>query len=249
MSQRFRGFLPVVVDVETGGCDSQRNALLEIAAVPIEMDENGLLYPIPGSTRSLNLGPEPLPPTQIGFSPDGRQLVVATLFAGLIDVFSVDEYGFVSATATATPTNHPAPFAFTFDSQGRLLVVDAGDSTLTSYDLLPDGVAKRIASTPDGGAAACWIVGSRGNFYVVNLGSNTISGYHVDPVTGQPAVFNQTSTKAAPADAVITRDGRFLYVEVEGASSVDGYQIHPDGSLTLVSTLAVPMTAQGVAAN
>ena len=45
MSQRFRGFLPVVVDVETGGFDSQRNALLEIAAVPIEMDENGLLYP------------------------------------------------------------------------------------------------------------------------------------------------------------------------------------------------------------
>ena len=35
MSQRFRGFLPVVVDVETGGFDSQRNALLEIAAVPI----------------------------------------------------------------------------------------------------------------------------------------------------------------------------------------------------------------------
>jgi ribonuclease T len=33
MSQRFRGFLPVVVDVETGGFDSQRNALLEIAAV------------------------------------------------------------------------------------------------------------------------------------------------------------------------------------------------------------------------
>jgi ribonuclease T len=43
MSQRFRGFLPVVVDVETGGFDSQRNALLEIAAVPIEMDEKAAL--------------------------------------------------------------------------------------------------------------------------------------------------------------------------------------------------------------
>lgn len=55
MSQRFRGFLPVVVDVETGGFDCRRNALLEIAAVPIEMDENGLLYP--GQTASAHVVP------------------------------------------------------------------------------------------------------------------------------------------------------------------------------------------------
>ncbi|MEG2981896.1 MAG: ribonuclease T, partial [Stenotrophomonas sp.] len=36
MAQRFRGFLPVVVDVETGGFDCNRHALLEIAAVPVE---------------------------------------------------------------------------------------------------------------------------------------------------------------------------------------------------------------------
>ncbi|WP_425506042.1 ribonuclease T [Stenotrophomonas tumulicola] len=55
MSQRFRGFLPVVVDVETGGFDSRRNALLEIAAVPIEMDEDGLLFP--GQTASAHVIP------------------------------------------------------------------------------------------------------------------------------------------------------------------------------------------------
>ena len=33
VARRFRGFLPVVVDVETGGFDSQRDALLELAAV------------------------------------------------------------------------------------------------------------------------------------------------------------------------------------------------------------------------
>ncbi|MBK6725751.1 MAG: ribonuclease T [Xanthomonadales bacterium] len=41
LAERFRGFLPVVVDVETGGFDSERDALLEIAAVPILMNENG----------------------------------------------------------------------------------------------------------------------------------------------------------------------------------------------------------------
>ena len=33
MSRRFRGFLPVVIDVETGGFDHRKDALLEIAAV------------------------------------------------------------------------------------------------------------------------------------------------------------------------------------------------------------------------
>jgi ribonuclease T len=42
---RFRGFLPVVVDVETGGFDWNRHALLEIAVVPLDIDENGLLLP------------------------------------------------------------------------------------------------------------------------------------------------------------------------------------------------------------
>ena len=35
MARRFRGYLPVVVDVETGGFDWNRHALLEIAVVPI----------------------------------------------------------------------------------------------------------------------------------------------------------------------------------------------------------------------
>jgi ribonuclease T len=54
-SQRFRGFLPVVVDVETGGFDARRDALLEIAAVQVEMDEAGRL--IRGATYSYHVQP------------------------------------------------------------------------------------------------------------------------------------------------------------------------------------------------
>jgi ribonuclease T len=42
-SKRFRGYLPVVVDIETAGFDPVRNALLEIAAVIPDMDANGRL--------------------------------------------------------------------------------------------------------------------------------------------------------------------------------------------------------------
>ena len=47
MAQRFRGFLPVVMDVETGGFDCMRHALLEIAVVPVRMDEAGFVHPEP----------------------------------------------------------------------------------------------------------------------------------------------------------------------------------------------------------
>ncbi|GLS26265.1 ribonuclease T [Marinibactrum halimedae] len=43
LALRFRGFLPVIVDVETGGFDSRRDALLEIAAVTLTMDDDGTL--------------------------------------------------------------------------------------------------------------------------------------------------------------------------------------------------------------
>jgi ribonuclease T len=45
MASRFRGYLPVVVDVETGGFNCATDALLEIAATTIGMDEGGFLYP------------------------------------------------------------------------------------------------------------------------------------------------------------------------------------------------------------
>ena len=45
IARRFRGFLPVIVDVETGGLNAQTDALLEIAAVIVRMDSQGCLRP------------------------------------------------------------------------------------------------------------------------------------------------------------------------------------------------------------
>lgn len=46
IAQRFRGYLPVVVDVETSGLNARTDALLEIAAVVIGMDEQGAVRPL-----------------------------------------------------------------------------------------------------------------------------------------------------------------------------------------------------------
>jgi len=45
MAQRFRGFLPVVIDVETGGLNPETDALLELAAITLTMDDQGHIQP------------------------------------------------------------------------------------------------------------------------------------------------------------------------------------------------------------
>ena len=45
LSHRFRGYFPVVIDVETAGFNANTDALLEIAAVTVKRDEQGILHP------------------------------------------------------------------------------------------------------------------------------------------------------------------------------------------------------------
>ncbi len=55
MARRFRGFLPVAIDVETGGFNSRTDALLEIGAVTFTLDESGILSP----AEAMNVHVEP----------------------------------------------------------------------------------------------------------------------------------------------------------------------------------------------
>ena len=66
MRDRFRGFLPVVVDIETGGFNCQTDAILEIAMTLLKMSEDGQLEiaethsrnvePFEGQTLTLGAG-------------------------------------------------------------------------------------------------------------------------------------------------------------------------------------------------
>lgn len=69
IARRFRGFLPVVVDVETGGFDARSDALLEMAAVILCMDDRGTLQL--GETLSRHIQPFPgavLDPKALAFN-------------------------------------------------------------------------------------------------------------------------------------------------------------------------------------
>lgn len=45
LCDRFRGFYPVVIDVETAGFNAKTDALLEVAAITLKMDQDGWLTP------------------------------------------------------------------------------------------------------------------------------------------------------------------------------------------------------------
>jgi ribonuclease T len=45
LKERFRGYFPVIIDVETAGFQAKTDALLEIAAITTTMDEHGYLHP------------------------------------------------------------------------------------------------------------------------------------------------------------------------------------------------------------
>ena len=55
IAKRFRGYCPVVVDVETGGLNPSTDALLEIAAVTITYDNDGKF--IPAQTIQHHIAP------------------------------------------------------------------------------------------------------------------------------------------------------------------------------------------------
>lgn len=68
ISTRFRGFLPVVVDVETSGLNPATDALLEIAIIPLTMDKQGILQP--AATEAYHV--EPFPGAH--FDPESMEL-------------------------------------------------------------------------------------------------------------------------------------------------------------------------------
>ncbi|WP_413285909.1 ribonuclease T [Vibrio sp. MA40-2] len=55
LKKRFRGYFPVVIDVETAGFNAKTDALLEICAITLKMDANGELHP--ASTIHFHIEP------------------------------------------------------------------------------------------------------------------------------------------------------------------------------------------------
>ena len=68
MAERFRGYLPVVIDIETGGFDASRDAILELAGILLEFDGDQLF---PGKKLHYHVEPSPglnIEPASLSFT-------------------------------------------------------------------------------------------------------------------------------------------------------------------------------------
>ncbi|MCO8276204.1 lactonase family protein [Actinoplanes sp. TRM 88003] len=224
------------------------------------------LRPLSRSTRELGVTNDKVPlftdsPPQVGFSPDGRQLLVTTKSADTIEVFPVGRSGRLAAKPVVNRSLGDVPFSFTFDRRGHLLMTEAAKSGVTSYRLGRDGKLRVITGSVESGQQVlCWITRAGRFFYGTNPGSSTLSLYKVDdrgrvslggtggviaPAGGGKA--SDDDPGAGPIDMAATADGKLLYVQNTLAGSVEGFRVGPDGSLTLVTTLTkgLPVFAGG----
>jgi 6-phosphogluconolactonase (cycloisomerase 2 family) len=200
------------------------------------------LTPISGSARPLGLANSNPPnflasPGQVGFTPDGRKLIVTTKAStSSIDVFQVGPDGRLSATPVVNPSATPVPFAFTFAPSGRLVAGEAGASSVTTYRVQGTGTLVDPKSQGDGQTALCWIIGVRGYYFVSNTGSNNLSSFRIDS-SGQPALLAAVAATTNPGPIDLASSDNFLYVETGINGTVDEFFVRSDGTLVPLGTV------------
>jgi len=196
------------------------------------------LVPIPGSTRSLGLSNAAVPffltsPSQVGITPDGRTLVVATKANNTLVTFPLRRDGSLG-DAVVNASQGPVPFSFVFDRLGRLEVTQAGDGRTASYAVAADSSLVALGvSASSGGAALCWNVRVGSTLYGANAGSGTITSWSLaSDGTSSVLAPVAATTARGPIDLAASEHGRFVYVLSALAGEIDAFATAPDGSLT-----------------
>ncbi|MDQ8202663.1 beta-propeller fold lactonase family protein [Pelagicoccus sp. SDUM812003] len=221
------------------------------------LGDDGDLLPIDYSKRPLS--GSGVGAAQIGFSPNGRELVVTEKATNLISVFSVCHNGYADPAPISTESAHPTPFGFTFRRDGLLLVTEAAGGAqdagaVSSYRIKRDDelyeVDPAVAATE---SATCWIAlhPNQRFAYTTNTASNSISGYSVRGY-GKLALLDEggesATTGAGPIDLAFDRSGNFLYSLNAGDDNISVFSVGPRGELELIEEIdGLPDGANGLA--
>jgi hypothetical protein len=217
------------------------------------------VIPILGSTRSLGLDNTNPPgihtsPGQVGFSPNGSELLVTTKQStNSVDVFQVGPWGLLSTAPTPNPDDSNAPFAFAWTPSGQLVVAELVPDALHTFSLGPDATLTSLsASVSDGQSALCWVIAAGGFYYAANAGSGDLSSYTI-AADGTPSLLAAVAatTGAGQIDPTVSANGRYLYAQSgAGGGTVFEYAINSDGTLSPVGSVAgLGANMEGIAAD
>jgi 6-phosphogluconolactonase len=218
---------------------------------------DGGLSPLVDSRREL---PADSDPAQVGFTPDGRFLVVTQRGTNSIAFYPVladGRLGEPRSVASAGPT----PYGFAFAGDGTLVVTEAfgaekGRAAASSYALNGGAAEVVTSSVGNGRSEICWAVVTNDGRHVftTNFADGAVSRYAVGDdgalVLDDAVAGVSVDGRAGLRDEDLTSDGRFLYAIDADAGSVFGWAVADDGGLTpLGSWNGLPATAAGLAAN
>jgi 6-phosphogluconolactonase (cycloisomerase 2 family) len=225
----------------------------------LRLGSDGTLSPLPGSSRLL--GAANTAPAQIGFSPDGRFLIVTEKATNFVDAFPLAADGYAGPPVW-NPSVGQTPFAFDFGKRSQLFVSEAfggaGDAgAVSAYHLEPDGSLQVIdPSVLNTETAPCWLIVTQGGRYVftTNTPDDSLSAYAIDregflSLLDEDGRSGEPGLGTRPLDMDLSNDGRFLYTLNIGDDTISTFRVMPDGSLEHLGAIGgVPDGANGLAA-
>ena len=216
---------------------------------------DGELVVIEGSSRELST-PDG---AQVGFTPDGRALLVTERGGDKLSSYAVGMDGSLGASRTID-SQGATPYGFAISSNGTLVVTEAfraekGAAAASSYRVDGDAVTPVTASIGNGRSEICWaVISSDGRYaFTTNFADGAVSRYAIaddGSITLEDAVAGLT-TDGQPGlrDEDLSDDGGFLYAIDADQGRIVGWSVDEHGHLSMLGAWdGVPTTVAGLAA-
>jgi 6-phosphogluconolactonase len=218
---------------------------------------DGDLEPITGNARMLSSSEAD--GAQVGFSPDGRTVIVTERGTDRITAYAVGKDGLLGEPRDIASSG-PTPYGFAISNTGTLVVTEAfgaqkGAAAVSSYRVDGDRVTPVSASVGNGRSEICWAVISPNGrrAFTTNFADGAVSRYAIaqdGSLTLDDAAAGITMDgRPGLRDEALTADGRFLYAIDADQGEIAGWTVGTDGGLTAIGTWGgLPATVAGLAA-
>jgi 6-phosphogluconolactonase len=218
------------------------------------VSDTGQLTQIAGSERDLAGGPLALP-AEVGFTPDGTQLIVTEKGTALLDTFNVLASGQTDGPLPER-SRGKTPFGFVFgpgdsviasEAEGGLPMLATASSYRLTGNVIPQPVSKKVR---DHGTAACWVAVTGDVAWVVNTASASISSYNIGSngsiILANPVAASIPDT--VPIDAAASGDGGFLYQVLSTTGQIAVFSINGSALNPVTTVNGLPLSIQGIVA-